>query len=255
MNPIFNICNAGNSKIRIQDVTQEAEEYIPEDINNVESLYGYYSNNRFKYSQTYTINILLYNTEEPSVVDYNFTDHQSYLDEAYFDLKKDGYYTVQHYILPSVDWLRDQESKETNILDNDISIYVTDGNKIYYYKDGELEEKSIECFSKLENVEDTTISKLDKNTFSIYYIYNCYINTCKQIFNRSNIRCLNKNTDQQDLNFKRDFLQMTINVLKYYTELGQLNEAQRLLSQFDTCNTFCSTSNNHVTHSGCGCNG
>ena len=51
---------------------------------------------------------------------------------------------------------------------------------------------------------------------------------------------------------------MTMNVIKYYLDLKQLSEAQRLLEETMSCNGFCKSSflkysltNNTV--SGCGC--
>lgn len=254
MNPIFNICNSSGHRLRIQDLSQEADEYVPEEVADHISLLNRYYNNKYKYSQTCTINIIEYSAlEEKSILKTMFTDHSSHLDETFYNLEKDGHYTVHHFILPTVEWLEEELNYATNILKYNRSIYVTDGYKIYYYADGELIEKDPKVLIEI-NIEDSTISKCVKDTFSICYLYECYISLCKEIFNNSTLKCLNRNINLQDLIFKRDFLWMTINVLEYYAEFGQLREAQRILETVNYCGTFCQSTRSQIKSSGCGCN-
>lgn len=255
MNPIFEICEVKNCRIRITDRTQEDEQYIPENINDPLSLEGYYYNNKFKYSQTYTINIIQYtSTKDKYIVDTIYTQHCSYLDEAYCNLNKDGYYTIYHIILPSIEWLQEEISKEDNILDEDITIYVTDGSKIYQYKNQELLEIDPEVIAFV-NTEGTTISRAEGDTFSLCHLYKCYITICKQIFNSMNIRCLNKNFNLENSTFNRDFLWMTISIIKYHVEFDELMEAQRLLETVNYCNGLCKEGVPSNTSKGCGCYG
>lgn len=255
MNPIFTICNAENQKIRIKDLTQESEEYIPESIKDLNVLQNYYYNNKFKYSETITINIIQYTSvKETSLLETTFTEHTSYLDEAYANLEKDGFYTVTHIIVPSLQWLVNELQKEDNFTKfTNKNIYVSDGQKIYQYLNGELKEKPIEIFIDL-NVEDTTISRVCKQTFAVYYLYQCYITICKEILNNAIIDCHRSNSDLQSLIFKRDFLKMTISVLQYHIEFNQLYEAQRILETVNYCGTFCSNiPSKKLNNSGCGC--
>lgn len=252
MNLILNVCNIDGCKIRMKDLTQESDEYISEDITTERSLQNYYYNNRFKYSQTYTVNIIKYNSiEEEKLFDPIFTNHDTYLDEAYLDLEKDGYYTVNHFVLPSIEWTLNELSKTDNISKHGKKIYTTDGEKLYQVVNNKLIEIEPKVLVEV-NTEDTTISKVVQDTFSICYLYQCYISICKQLFNSTIIKCLT--TDSKDLIFKRDFLWMTLNVMKYYTEFGQLYEAQRLLENINYCGTFCNETIK-TTNSGCGCNG
>ena len=62
---------------------------------------------------------------------------------------------------------------------------------------------------------------------------------CKKIFEGINIKCLNNNSDLFEAIYNRDFLWMTINVIKYHTEFGDLLEAQRLLETINSCNGLC----------------
>lgn len=81
---------------------------------------------------------------------------------------------------------------------------------------------------------------------------------CNEILNMNLLKCKSKNADLDNLIFKRDFVWMTINVIKYSVSLGQYAEAQRILEQVNTCNGFCDSINNKYKtlnrSSGCGCN-
>ena len=55
MTPLVRICNIDKCSILITDITQDSNEYIPEDIVDTEV---YYTKNKFKYSETATINII-----------------------------------------------------------------------------------------------------------------------------------------------------------------------------------------------------
>ena len=55
MTPLVKICNTGKCAIVITDLTQDSNEYVTESIPDAEA---YYERNKFKYSETYTINII-----------------------------------------------------------------------------------------------------------------------------------------------------------------------------------------------------
>lgn len=250
MNPTFclkeRVC-----KLNIKDTTQEFDQYIPEDITDQELLINYYNNNRFKYSQTYTINIIKQipiSQEERKVTEIIATDHSSYLDEAYYDIPHDGRFHITHIILPSKEWLEQFLESGAHL---NLEIYVTDGDNIYLYSNGEyISQNPEDLISKSD--EGTTLSKYSQYHFSICNLYKCYIEHCKKLFNLSVARCADKSKVDT---FNRDFLWMTINVLKYYIQFGQLDEAQRILEEINYCGTFCNDvyDNPQIT-SGCGCN-
>lgn len=249
MTPIIKICSEDDCNIVITDLTQDSDEYIDEDIQNVEI---YYKQNRFKYSETYTINIIQRNKLESSeILNTYYTEHCSYLDEQHVEIDQDGYYTIYHIILPSVDWLNNELTKDKNITSSDINIYVTDGSKIYKYNKSELKEVEPKIISEI-NTENTTISKIESDQFIICKLFQCYINLCKSIFSNTNLKCLNK-SNISELTYNRDFLWMSINVMKYHIEKGFFNEAERVLENIDYCNGFCQQDINITNKSGCGC--
>ncbi len=141
MKPIVEICGKGDI-IKIQDLTQDSNEYIPEDI---EDTLIHNQNNKFKYSETMTINIIQYNSiQQSNIEDTIINDHTSEIDEIEYKLKKDGYYTIHHFILPTLDWLNKELEKEDNLTLYPINIYVTDGINIYHYINNNLTEVNID---------------------------------------------------------------------------------------------------------------
>lgn len=259
MTPLIKVCNIGNCKIVVTDLTQKSNEYINEEETEVEV---YYKQGKFKYSETCTINILQKNyfsiqedNKKYKIINSYFTDHCSYLDEQYIKLDKDGYYTIHHIILPTLEWLREELKKEDNITKyKDFTIYVTDCKNIYKYckESDSLEVINLELISQV-NCEDTTISRICYDYFSICKLFECYIRLCKSLFNNINLRCINKNSNSDELTFNRDFLWMTINVIKYHLQKNEFLEAERILESINYCNGFCQQDIQVTKSSGCGC--
>lgn len=299
--PVFTVCNVGNNQIQIKDLSQENDFYLPEDVDSDFDLDIRYKEKVFKYSDTYTINYIQYtSTKQKDYLTTIFTSHDSFLDEAYYDIPKDGYYTIFHFILPTVNWLEDIVDRTINgnlgfLQETSYTLYVTDGCKIYIVdkekllediKEPEIDttndsenigdipnsesstiiEKPFNILNYLIKVEDlaalmnsnlnltnqnTTISISKKDTFSINRLYDCYISISKDYFNSTDLRCLT-NTNA-DLTFKRDFLQMTINILKYRVENKQLFEAQRVLEAINGCGSFCKSIKLNSNINNCGC--
>ena len=175
-------------------------------------------------------------------------------DISEFQLKNDGKLTAYHFIIPTKQWLN-KFTSEVLFQTYAILIYYDNG-QFYKSIDGGVTSEVItyEVIKEINPIT-TNIAKCKKPTFSICFLYKCYINYCKQILEQNISKCITKDSD---LVFRRDFVWMTINVVKYYLENGQLDEAQRLLEETMSCNGFCksnilkySLTNNTV--SGCGC--
>ena len=175
-------------------------------------------------------------------------------DISEFQLKNDGKLTAYPFIIPTKQWVN-KFTSEILFQTYPILIYYDNG-QFYKSIDGGITSELItyELIKEINPVT-TNIAKCKKSTFSICFLYKCYINYCKQILEQNISKCITKDSD---LVFRRDFVWMTINVIKYYLENGQLDEAQRLLEETMSCNGFCksnilkySLTNNTV--SGCGC--
>ena len=175
-------------------------------------------------------------------------------DISEFQLKNDGKLTAYHFIIPTKQWLN-KFTSEVLFQTYPIVIYYDNG-QFYKSIDGGVTSEIItyEIIKEINPIT-TNIAKCKKSTFSLCFLYKCYINYCKQVLEQDISKCITKDSD---LVFRRDFVWMTINVIKYYLENGQLDEAQRLLEETMSCNGFCksnilkySLTNNTV--SGCGC--
>ena len=199
--------------------------------------------NRFKYSQTYTINAVVKFTTDKNgeLVDISINDHCSKLDEFHYTFKDDGYYEIYHIILPSKDWY------DTNTSSLDLDIYVTDGTDIYKKDKDTLSVIAPEELL-VAKCEGTTLSLTSLAQFSICNLYACYIDACKKLFEGTLSSCSKESADT----FKRDIVWMAINVIKYYVELGQLMEAQRLLEELTKCGGICNDIKSS-SKQGCGC--
>lgn len=247
MNLAFNVCDIGNRQIRIQDFTQDSEEYVPEDLPGTDYNIVRYFN--YKYSETCTINILYYNsTANPGISNIAYTTHESYLDEAEISINKDGYYTVHHMVLPTVEWLKSVLADPEFDLGVYEHIYVTDGQKTYEYRNGELQQ--IEELELIKiNPYHTTLSRCEKQFFHIYDLYKCFIQLSNAIFDTKFVKCPEKSVDT----YYRDFVWSAINVMKLYVEKDQYESAQLLLEKLYSCNGICKTKTNNGTTYSCGC--
>ena len=187
------------------------------------------------------------------VVENNYIALES-KDISEFQLKNDGKLTAYHFIIPNKQWVN-KFTSELLFQTYPILIYYDNG-QFYKSIDGGVTSEII-TYEIIKEINPTTtnIAKCKKDTFSLCFLYKCYINYCKQVLEQDISKCITKDSD---LVFRRDFVWMTINVIKYYLENGQLDEAQRLLEETMSCNGFCksnilkySLTNNTV--SGCGC--
>lgn len=248
MNITFDLGIVQDCVLQIKDTTQEYNEYLEEDNNNYVRL------GRFKYSDTATLNIIKYKefaSEEPVILDSIITSHKNgdeiaYLDEAYYHLVKDGHYVIDHIVLPTIVWLQDNLSNP--IISDYTNIYVTDGTHIYKYLNEKIEPCTVDELALIENVENTTVSKASQETFSICLIHKCYLNLCKDYFNKlMQKRCYKKDESN---NFELDLIRLSIEAIKYNIEFGNLSQAQFILEDITTCTNLCKQSQ---TNHGCKC--
>ena len=65
MTPLVKIQKESNCSIAVIDITQDSDQYLME---NIEDTTAYHQRNKFKYSETVTINILMKHTQEESKV-------------------------------------------------------------------------------------------------------------------------------------------------------------------------------------------
>ena len=133
----------------------------------------------------------------------------------------------------------------------------------YCYKDGKYYKNNQElCVEDIvQAIEEVSLQELiDVNPkvseikFDYYYYFStcnlrkCFIQICKDILNQKASAC--EPHPDASLTYKRDLLWTALNVIKYMTEMGQYDEALRLLEEITTCNGLCPPSK--TCKCGCG---
>lgn len=237
-------CNAcDNCKVTVQDNST----YLPEDSTGVVK-------GKFKFSETISIDVLQLNkTSEIVYINPTYTDHST-VKETTLQVDSDGWFSLVHLVLPSVEWFNKEKAKtEGSALGLYDIVYFIDGDVIYKYINQSIQQVDISEILEINPV-NTTISKTSEDFVSICFLRKCYINLCKQILdNRGFSSCWNKNKIDSELIYKRDLVWMAINVIKYLTECEQLAEVERIIEIINGCNGLCASSNSSNNSNGCGC--
>lgn len=249
-----------NGHVEITDYSKEYDQYYSEEAEGMTAV------DKFKYSQSNSINVITkVNADSIALTDVLLDDHTQDKETLLFDVPKDGYYTVTHFVLPTIEWLEMQTTLANTVLIEYSTVYYVNAGKIYKrtvtsqylgnqrYSYTLGEEESVSIRELLErNIEGTPIQKCQIDIFYTGYLQECYINHCRELFNdlmaHCRPNCKPKNADP----FARDFLWMTLNVMDYLVARGQFNEAERILEEINYCGGFCNNVNND--ESVCGCN-
>ena len=132
----IDIHTALTGEIIVEDFSKEYNQYLDEDAEVVHSY------DEFKYSETASLNaIIKVNTDKIKLVDVLLDKHEEDIDSVTFTVEEDGYYTVDHIILPNMTWYENASSEYFNYYD---VVYVTDGEKVYkQVKGGSLAECTV----------------------------------------------------------------------------------------------------------------
>lgn len=230
-----------NGEIIIEDFSKEYGQYIDEDVEVITSYDAY------KYSESSTLNtIIKTSTCDIKLIDVLLSKHNDDLDSCTFNVIDDGFYTVEHIILPNIKWLENSSEEYKQYYE---TIYVTDDERVYKMVEGTLQECTIKEIME-RNIEGTTIKKCKVNIFFTGNLQQCYINNCKKLFNKLLTECPTDNN--QDV-FARDFIWMTLNIIDYLIGFNQFMEAQRLLELFRKCGGFCEPLPKPNNINSCGC--
>lgn len=243
------VCTNDNCKVIIVDETGTGENgYLPESSTVIVK-------NRFKYSDTVSIDVLQHNKVDDPVIQLPvYTLHEEGETAITLPVGFDGWFNVYHIVLPTKDWfLREQAKPTSSAINLYKTIYYSDGTYIYKYFDGVTSTVTIDEVVD-RNIDDTTISRIYKNYVSICFLKKCYITLCQQIFNgRGFSKCWNKDSTTAELSYKRDLVWMAINVIKYMVQSNQLAEAERIIEQIGGCNGLCKSEFRKWPERGCGC--
>lgn len=228
----------------IQDITCGESGYLPEDSITSEV-------NQFKYLDTLSIIAITRNTTKEEINGATlFSQHQLQGDSIYVPTQFDGWFTINYIVIPTQEWFL----KSQDQLQKYNTVYYSDGTNIYKYFNNETSIVEVEELIE-RNEEGTTISRVSEDLVSICFLKKCFINICKQILDlRGFSKCKTTGDVDDNIIFNRDLVWMTMNIISYLTEFGQLAEAQRLIEQFEeNCNGICKSYNRTTNSNGCGC--
>lgn len=243
------ICTNYNCSVNIQE---DNTWYLPED--TTESI-----KDKFKYSDTLSIDVLQHNgIDETKIFVPTFTKHNNENNKTSLNVSMDGWFSVVHIILPTIDWVKAEYEKNLHgLLFAYKTVYFSDGQVIYKLTNNtsELQYTQVPLKEIIEvNTTDTTLDRTSSDYVAICYLQQCFISLCKQIFSNKNFsKCFTYSADN-DLMYKRDLVWMTINVVKYLVEFNQLAEAERLINSIGGCNGLCKREFQQFPNRGCGCN-
>lgn len=253
-----------NGKVTIEDYSNEYDQYFPED--QMIQEYG-----RYKYSECKTLNVIMkVNSNRIALKDVVIHEHNQLVEDPMnpgvflydlevtdFTLSQDGYYNVNHIVLPTVDWynntylLQDEEYRKAFV-----GIYIIDeDNKLYKLTESGFIECTIREIVE-RNHEGTTIQKCIIDVFYTGFLQMCYINYCRKLFQKLTKGCnyVCAPEDVKELTYVRDFLWMVLNVIDYQISFKQYVEAQRILELTNHCGSFCQNQElNAGPNLGCGC--
>lgn len=269
IDPLLSICNINQCKLLISDQTLNDDRYLPER----SSMSPEVRNDRkLKFSESYTVNVIKKITsEKEEIIDTIISPHEIGIEDSItYDLEKDGFYTIHHYIIPSKEWIIAYNANNVDQRTlNNTDFFYSDGTSIYQYfplgnldldlEAGTSKEISTEELLAIDfqyyDSRKITLSYVMSQEFSICKLYECYIRLCKLVLRKSVLRCIEKNKPLHDIFFRRDFLWMTINVLRYLIEMGSFMEAQRILEELEYCGGICNDREVQLmSKQGCGCN-
>jgi len=212
----------------------------------------------YKISNGYFFNVLLYNvynqqplvlnpTEAPYHSDGTQVSYADNFTPILYNLAKDGSYTVKRFFLISKEFY---DANKTGSLFTGKEVFYIDGAVIYHVISGSPVPLTIAEFLS-EDLTTMTGMQVSSSFISTCYVNTCYSKVMSLILANDPANC---SVDITQLITIRDYLYMTLEVIKYLKEFNNITQIQKLLETTNLCGTVC-TSVANVTSSNCGCNG
>lgn len=208
----------------------------------------------YKLSDGYFIDVITYNkyNAEPIIVlksDYVkvtqlSTTYASNFKVGVYKLTQDSIYTAMRIFIMTKEFYNAE--RLTGRFANK-TVYYSDGTAAYKVVSGtpvKIELKDLINSSKL----DTTILFTSNTFIGTVYMNMCYYRLMQLIIKDGYSAC-----DQSSLRVKeKDFLYMSLEVIKYLKSLGNITEIQKVIESMDLCGGLCKSL---ISNSNCGCNG
>lgn len=252
----IDIHNSLQGDITIEDFSKEYGYYAPEGTSYpnsfIEEVDGV-STLKYKYSKTVTLNtILKINIDEAILQDVLIHTHEDNVDVCNFHVDEDGYYVINHFVLPTKEWydsyLQSQDQELKDFIKE--GIYFIQDNKLKKVVNNEIQDAEVKELLE-RNYEGTNILHCKIDVFFNGNLQQCFINYCKKLYDSLLNTCKPSNYDS-DI-YARDFIWMTLNIIDYLVGFKQFLEAERIIEQFKSCGGFCQNTDTHKNYSSCGC--
>ena len=252
----IDIHNSLQGDITIEDFSKEYGYYAPEGTSYpnsfIEEVDGV-STLKYKYSKTVTLNtILKVNIDEAILQDVLIHTHEDNVDVCNFHVDEDGYYVINHFVLPTKEWydsyLQSQDQELKDFIKE--GIYFIQDNKLKKVVNDEIQDAEVKELLE-RNYEGTNILHCKIDVFFNGNLQQCFINYCKKLYDSLLNTCKPSNYDS-DI-YARDFIWMTLNIIDYLVGFKQFLEAERIIEQFKSCGGFCQNTDTHKNYSSCGC--
>lgn len=256
MDSIFKLSKKGLCGITVSGLELDNDEYLNED--NV-----IISTRNYTYKQSITINVLIRcnSKQEETIKDVQVIKHSvDCIDESDMVMEQDGIHEIIHIILPTQEWLNHVLTHSPESLNAYYGVYFYDTGSAQYmkYENGKVVTVSIEEILEINAVPPvdtseltTTIIKNSKSTFCLCKLRECFYLICKNLLQEYPEKCPENSYNQ--LQYYRDIIWMTINVIKYLLEKEQFYEAQRILEEITQCGSICNNIQTVKKSSNCGC--
>ena len=252
----IDIHNSLQGDITIEYFSKEYGYYAPEGTSYpnsfIEEIDGI-STLKYKYSKTVTLNtILKVNINEAILQDVLIHTHEDNIDVCNFHVDEDGYYVINHFVLPTKEWydsyLQSQDQELKDFIKE--GIYFIQDNKLKKVVNNEIQDAEVKELLE-RNYEGTNILHCKIDVFFNGNLQQCFINYCKKLYDSLLNTCKPSNYDS-DI-YARDFIWMTLNIIDYLVGFKQFLEAERIIEQFKSCGGFCQNTDTHKNYSSCGC--
>lgn len=230
MKVLINIHEQVNGDIFIKEISLQEKKYA-------ESL-AQQTKDKVLFEQSASICVIKKITSEKEEILYAFVhDHKvnDVVNKAV--VKTDGWYKIWQFIIPNKKWL--DWAVGNNMLSGYDTVYIVDDNKLYKYDAETLSEVAIENLLADKTVNN--VWHIEKDTFVIFNLWQCYLNYCKKMLNNEcsdTSKC--DNTCDDEMTKNRSLIWLFLNVIQYYIHFGMFDEAQKFLESITGgCNTLC----------------
>lgn len=199
---------------------------------------GFYSDDVVGFDESASVSILL--DKSFSTIGAYIHNHGNTNVVNKFSIDSDGFYIVNHFVIPTMDWWNRRYGDGT--LSNWYPIFVTDGVTLYQYEEGNFQETTPEAVysASTTSSHNPSVWATNKNVFAIYNLWQCYLNYCRKMLEEECSKdsiCLDCDSEL----FKNmKLLWIFLNAIWYYVKFGEFYKAQEFLDKITNgCNTLC----------------